>query len=141
MSLVYGDNFVNQTSLAGKDYIFSNFFAGNETLLSAENLILPATILAEYCYVSMFGGCTSLTKVPKLPATTLVDYCYNGMFNDCTNLNSITCLATDISAEGCTDGWVQGVATNGTFIKADSMTDWTTGIDGIPSGWTVQNTY
>ena len=50
-------------------------------------------------------------------------------------------MATDISAEGCTDGWVQGVATNGTFIKADSMTDWTTGIDGIPSGWTVQNTY
>ena len=26
---------------------------------------------------------------------------------------------------------------NGTFLKAASMEDWTTGTDGIPSGWTV----
>ena len=100
---------------------------------------LPATTLASVCYGGMFEGCTSLTTAPELPATTLVDRCYYGMFSDCTSLNYIKCLATDISANMCTDNWVSGVANSGTFVKADSMTDWTTSIDGIPSGWTVVN--
>ena len=139
MSLVYGDNFANQTSLAGKDYIFAYLFSNNETLLSAENLILPATTLTDFCYFCMFHGCSSLTTAPELPATTLAESCYYGMFEDCISLNYIKCLATDISSEYCTGNWVSGVAANGTFTKADSMTDWTTGVDGIPSGWTVQD--
>lgn len=27
----------------------------------------------------------------------------------------------------------------GTFVKAASMNDWTTGENGIPEGWTVEN--
>ena len=27
----------------------------------------------------------------------------------------------------------------GTFVKAASMSGWTTGVDGIPRGWTVVN--
>ena len=101
MSLVYGDNFANQTSLAGKDYIFSNFFAGNETLLSAENLILPATTLADWCYYCMFSGCISLTTAPELPATTLVDSCYNSMFNYCTSLTTVPTLPATTLADYC----------------------------------------
>ena len=61
------------------------------------------------------------------------------MFYNCTRLNYIKCLATDISATNCTQGWVSGVASTGTFVKNPNMTSWTTGVDGIPSGWTVQD--
>ena len=87
----------------------------------------------------MFDGCASLTTAPELPATTLTESCYNNMFAQCTSLNYIKCLATDISAANCTFGWLTNVASLGTFVKADDMEDWTTGIEGIPEGWTVQN--
>ena len=65
--------------------------------------------------------------------------CYYGMFRNCTKINYIKCLATDISAPSCTTSWVSGVAPTGTFVKAASMNDWTTGTSGIPEGWTVVN--
>ena len=139
MSLLYGDDFKGQTSLSGKNYAFYGLFSGCTTVTSAENLSLPATTLANDCYYFMFKGCTSLTTAPVLPATTLANYCYNGMFQGCTNLTTIKCLATDISASSCTSGWVNGVAASGTFTKAASMTSWTEGANGIPSGWTVQD--
>ena len=164
MSLVYGDNFVGQTTLTSGN-TFRGLFSNSE-LISAENLILPATTLKNSCYTGMFEGCTSLTTAPELPATTLANYCYNGMFrhctslttapsvlpattlvnscyasmfDGCTNLNYIKCLATNISATDCTFQWVIGVANSGTFVKAASMSGWGTGDNGIPTNWTVQN--
>ena len=99
---------------------------------------LPATTLASNCYSSMFSGCRSLTTAPELPATTLAQSCYKFMFYDCTNLSAITCLATDISATNCTDYWLCNVAATGT-ITTPSSTNWTTGDNGIPSGWTRVN--
>lgn len=99
---------------------------------------LPATTLAERCYRNMFVDCTSLITAPTLPATTLIKNCYAGMFSGCTNLNSITCFATNISANYCTFNWVSEVSSTGTFTKAASMESWTTGVNGIPTGWTVQ---
>lgn len=99
---------------------------------------LPATKLAQGCYNYMFDNCTSLTTAPELPAMTLAEYCYDSMFYNCTSLNHITCLATDISASSCIYGWVEGVASTGTFIKHPDMNNWTTNSSsGIPSGWTV----
>ena len=144
------------------------FFSSKTKLKSAGNLILPATTLAEGCYNSMFSGCTSLvnapelpamtlatgcykymfdlctslTTAPVLPATTLAEHCYEYMFKMCTNLNYIRCLATDVSIPGCTESWVNGVASSGTFVKNSSMEEekgWTTGASGIPEGWTVQD--
>ena len=43
------------------------------------------------------------------------------------------------SADDCTYYWLNGVAATGTFTRAESMEDWTTGASGIPSGWTVNN--
>lgn len=218
MSLHYGDNFVGQTDLTGKDYAFYGLFS-NSKLINASNLILPATTLSTACYELMFMSCSLLKNVPKsLPATTLANTCYHGMFYSCTSLEQgptvlpgetmkpwcyesmfeechslkiapkiyakisanrcfnymfmnctsleegpdiflstlsqlscknmftgcsslkyIKCLATDISAENCTRSWVKGVAANGTFVKNASMSSWTTGDDGIPSGWTVED--
>ena len=123
------------TTLA--NYCYDGMFYGCTSLTTAP--ALPATTLASYCYQSMFAGCTSLTQAPELPATTLVEACYQNMFDDCTNLNYIKCLATDISASRCTDGWVNGVASTGTFVKNHDMSSWTTGTSGIPEGWTVES--
>lgn len=100
---------------------------------------LPATTLAERCYNTMFADCTSLTTAPELPATTLVKRCYAGMFENCSNLEYIKCLATDISANDCTALWVQNISSTGTFVKDANMSSWTSGNNGIPTGWTVQN--
>lgn len=145
MSLLFGDNFVNQTDLTGYAGAFSGFFqfsktAPNTRLLSVENLVLPATTLAQNCYSTMFNRCTNLTTAPILPATTLATECYQNMFKGCSSLNNVTCLATDITASYCTRDWlngVNGVVSSGTFTKAANMNDWTTGTSGIPSGWTV----
>ena len=117
------------------DYCYYNMFQGCTSLTTAPKL--PATTLNQQCYQDMFNGCTSLTTAPALPATMLANYCYNGMFYNCSNLNSITMLATDISATDCLTNWVNGVAATGTFVKASSMTSLTTGVNGIPTGWTV----
>ena len=191
MSLIYGDDFKNKLTISST-YAFTNLFRDCTKLVSAKNLILPATTLAmgcydtmfqgctslttapkelpattlaegcyeymfngcsslttapalpattlaEYCYDSMFEGCTSLTTAPVLPANTLVGNCYSQMFLGCTSLNYIKCLAEDVSADGCTSVWVNGVASTGTFVKAASMTGWRTDYSGIPTGWTVQN--
>ena len=123
------------TTLA--DGCYSYMFYGCTRLTTAPEL--PATTLANGCYTSMFNGCTSITTAPELSATTLREDCYYYMFNNCTSLNHVKCLATDISANGATTNWLSGVAASGTFIKAASMTSWTTGVNGIPNGWTEQN--
>ena len=87
----------------------------------------------------MFNSCTSLTSAPSLPATTLSINCYNSMFRGCTKLNYIKMLAINISAMDCLSGWVSNVASTGTFVKNPAMTSLPTGINGIPSGWTVVN--
>jgi hypothetical protein len=72
-----------------------------------------------------------------LSATTLADSCYYQMFSYCTRLNNITCLATNISATDCTKNWLNGVASTGTFNKAQGMCDWIRGVNGIPERWNV----
>ena len=101
--------------------------------------MLPATTLATKCYSNMFRECYAMTTAPDLPAPILVDECYNSMFQECNNLSHIKCLATSFNGQDCTSRWVTGVAENGTFVKAASMNDWPTSLNGIPDGWTVQD--
>ena len=121
------------TTLATSCY--SQMFQGCTGLTTVP--ALPATTLASFCYQYMFLGCTGLTTASELPAMTLASYCYEYMFYGCSNLNSVTCLATDISATNCTNGWLSGVPSSGTFTKAASMSSWSSGANGIPSNWTI----
>lgn len=123
------------TTLA--NYCYGHMFGGCTSLINAPEL--PATTLADYCYRHMFYNCTRLTTAPELPATTLASYCYASMFSYCSKLNCIKMLATDISADNCLENWVFGVSRTGTFVKNPAMTSLSTGISGIPSGWTVVN--
>ena len=150
-------------TLSLREGCYREMFSGCTSLTKAPS-ILPATTLASYCYLSMFEGCISLIAAPELPATSLGNSCYYRMFYNCTSLmtapvlpapristqgyyemfrgcsslNSVTCLATDISA-GNPYEWLYNVSATGTFTKAASMNDWTTGTSGIPSGWTIVN--
>jgi hypothetical protein len=135
-NLVSAENLILPVT-ASSEYCYAGMFADCTSLTTAPEL--PVTILAEYCYYNMFYGCTSLTTAPVLPATTLAESCYEQMFYGCSNLNHIKCLATDVSATDCTHNWVDGVASSGTFVKNPSMSSWTTGSDGIPANWTVEN--
>ena len=87
MSLLYGDNFVGQTSLNGEDSVFRYLFKDSK-VRKAESLVLPAKKVTTNGYVSMFNGCSSLISAPELPATTLESRCYAYMFQYCTSLTT-----------------------------------------------------
>ena len=101
-----------------------------------EASVMSATTVDDYCCHNMFYGCTSLVKAPELLATTLTQYCYNGMFWGCSKLNYLKCLATDVSADNCLGGWLDGVSATGTLVVA-SGTTWAVAGTNYPSGWTV----
>ena len=123
------------TTLANRCY--SCMFQNCTSLTTAPEL--PTTTLAEECYGGMFNGCTSLTSAPELPATTLIQFCYQHMFEGCTSLNYIKAMFTTTPSVYYTADWVSGVAATGTFVKNSAATWNVTGVDGIPSGWTVQS--
>ena len=89
-------------------YSFYSFFEWKEKLKSAGNLLLPATTLTDYCYASMFQGCTSLTTAPELPATTMTDNCYSYMFQGCTSLTAAPVLPATTLAQGCYSSMFSG---------------------------------
>ena len=126
-------NFILPTNLG--EYCYGNMFADCTSLTKAP--ILPTTRLSQSCYYGMFQGCTNLRTAPELPAKYVPASAYTQMFSACTNLNYIKCLATDTGATACTRNWVSGVSATGIFVKANSMNDWTRGVNGVPSGWTI----
>ena len=123
------------TSHSGVDCYTQMFYYC--TALTTAPSGLPSTSLATACYTSMFAGCSALTTAPTLPAPTLVTRSYYYMFYGCSSLSAITCLATAVTATNCTNNWVTDVSSAGTFTKASTMSGWSTGNNGIPSGWTV----
>lgn len=62
---------------------YHSMFRGSGITVAPE---LPATTLAINCYAYMFYNCTSLTTAPELPATTLADSCYNRLFYGCAKI-------------------------------------------------------
>ena len=117
---------------------YQEMFRGCSSLVTVPG-ILPATTLQTRCYYGMFSRCSSLKASPVLPAPELKWACYANMFRFSSSLQQITCLAKDRSAQFCTDQWVWGVGPSGVFIKDPDAT-WTTGINGIPEGWSYDVT-
>ena len=127
-------NYLPATTLANDCYY--GMFIYCTSLTTAP--VLPATTLADYCYGGMFQNCTSLTTAPELPATTLAKNCYNGMFYGCSKLNYIKAMFTTAPSTSYTRDWVRGVKSTGTFVKNSAATWDVSGVNGIPTGWTVQ---
>lgn len=103
MSLINSDNFKNLTSLENCEYVFRSLFDENTMIENhpQKPLVLPATILSEGCYSSMFYRCTGLTKAPDLPATTMEKHCYYHMFSNCTGLTEAPNLPATTLADEC----------------------------------------
>ena len=163
MSLIGGDNFSGLTSFT-TGWAFHDLL-NTTNVVSAKNLILPVTTLTQCCYRAMFAHAKQLVEAPELPATTLAasgycymfqectslttapdllaeniaNNCYTGMFNSASTLNYIKCTATSGIASGNTKDWTKGVAQTGTFIKASSVSSWSSDVNGIPTSWTVYN--
>ena len=115
---------------------YAYMFEGCTSLVGVPE-ILPATTLRDRCYQGMFYGCTALTEAPKLPALILSVGSYAYMFNRCAKLNYVKALFTDKSAGSCTEGWLDGVSSSGTFVKNAAATWNVVGASGVPEGWTV----
>lgn len=162
MSLVDEENFATITTMEGAS--FAGLFAGNTCGFEASGLLLPATTLSENCYSGMFAGCAGMSDTPvelpaltlapgcysnmfegcdmipaapHLPATELVERCYASMFSGCGTIEQVTCLATTINGTDCTKDWLNGVKPYGTFTKAKGASCWSSGSNGIPFGWEV----
>ena len=117
---------------------YSYMFYGCTSLTVAPEL--PATTLAQYCYQYMFRGCTGLTYAPRLNAKNIAySYDYQYMFYGCSNIHYIKCLATGTTSTTYTSNWVGSVGSTGTFVKNSAMSNWTTGANGIPSGWNIKD--
>lgn len=157
MSLLYGDNFIGQTSLTGKDSAFLALFRGSNKLINAKKMSLPATtlsrqcycemfyecsllitppelpamLLSEMCYRYMFYKCSSLTEAPELPATTLTSYCYWAMFLGCSGLTTAPELPATTLANTCYQQMFQA-CTSLNYIK---MLATNTSASNCLNGW------
>lgn len=118
MSLLYGDDFKDKTSLGSSIWTFNSLFSGATGLVSAENMKLPATTATQRCYNNIFSGCTSLSTPPEFPATTLEDACYQGMFKNCTSFHNVP---TDLFSSATVMG-----------IRCYTNTFWESGIKNVP---------
>lgn len=91
------------------------------------------------CYAGMFRDCTSLVEAPELRIVYTSAHNYNfcnNMFDGCSNLNYVKCLGKHNGTVSFPN-WLNGVSATGTFVKL-AGTKWKSGVDGIPSGWTVE---
>ena len=82
-----------------QNYACFNMFRSCIGLTNAPEL--PATTLADNCYMFMFYDCTGLTNAPELPATTLAYDCYRSMFYNCISLTTTPVLPATTLASNC----------------------------------------
>lgn len=162
MSLLYGDNYIGQTTLVGT-YTFYQLWYNDTHIHRADRMVLSALSMTQNCYRMMFfqcfhlitapvinaiatansccydmyQKCTRLLQASDLYSAILTPNCYRNMYNGCAQLSYIKMLATDISASFCLSAWVSNVSPTGTLVKNAAMTTLPTGASGIPSGWTV----
>lgn len=137
---------------------FTSLFEGCTNLVYAPELIYSGTSGQN---TSIFKDCVSMTDGPELLLRGLNDSRYNSnMFQNCSALTSIkvhfTGGTSNVIFDGCSSlnyidasdyigngstqislsNWTRGVAATGTFIAA-AGSKWATGVNGIPTGWTV----
>ena len=141
MSLLFGEDFSDKKSLAGKVNAFGHMFHGS-SIVNAENLILPATVLSEMCYSSMFFDCASLVTTPQLVATNLSagTGCYTYMFGACTSLiTAPELIATELS-DSCYGGMFAGCTSLTTAPELPATVIYQHSYQGMFSGCTSLTT-
>lgn len=88
MSLFYGDDFENQTTL-NISHACESMFNSSTNLTSAENLVLPARTIGTYAYHAMFYKCRNLTNAaPIIEADEIPAEAMSLIFEE-TNITSV----------------------------------------------------
>ena len=131
-----GNNAFGASVRAYHKFVINGLVASSGDITSLRRFDLIQTPFANFCYYSMFSGCTGLTSAPELPATTLATYCYYSMFSGCGNISLIKVHFT--AWESQTNDWVSNVSPTGTFYKPSALPEGY-GTSKIPTGWTVMN--
>lgn len=131
------------------------------TMIDIRNLYLPATTLTyNECYSGIFRSnagllyppksisvddtqtvglyglflrCTSLEESPILSWSSNGFYGVLDMFTNCSSLKRIAAIGSTSE-----DYWTENVHASGIFYK-NSNASWSSGTEGIPSGWTTRN--
>lgn len=144
LSLVYGDNYLDEWDSYPKDYAFYGFLTpasnmkldgvvANESLIvNAKDLILPSFVCYK-AYEDMFSSSKYLETAPKLPATTLSGYCYSDMFSHCINLKKVSVYGTG-SEEAVFIRMFRNCS-NLSYIKWLSLTEPKSGNYGYTTNW------
>lgn len=116
------------------------------SLLKDEEGAWAYLTLSNFCFRSLFSGCTSLTSAPKIPIvvqSSITSCAY--MFNGCTQLSRIEVEFSSWPSNSSTSeitNWVRDVAPTGTFICPTALgtnETITRGESNCPEGWTVVN--
>ena len=102
LSLLYGANFKQYSTLPNTSFLFPELFQQDIYLVNTKDVALPSNATSN-CYYKMFYGCTSLVSTPNLPATDLstAGGCYSSMFEGCTSLGYAPDLPATTLGGGC----------------------------------------
>lgn len=100
-SLLFGDLAYKNYNLSKYTKAFYNLFYKCTSIKNVSPKFLPATTLADSCYLGMFDKCTSLVVGSDLPATTLKSTCYGAMFQGCSSLVTAPELPATKLAQDC----------------------------------------
>ena len=123
---------------------YESMFEGCSSLIKAPKLLTTSILSSDagyHVYYAMFKNCTSLEEAPEIRLETIngnANQPLGNMFYGCSSLNFIKLLVTSGHTTTNLSNWTYGVATTGTFIKADNEV-WETGASGVPTGWTLLN--
>ena len=131
-----GNNTFGASASAYHKFVINGLVAASGDITSLRRFDLIQTPIVNYCYYSMFQGCTGLTSAPELPATTLLRSCYRSMFQGCGNISIIKVHFTAWGTH--TNNWVTGVSSTGIFYKTSALPE-EFSTNRIPTGWTVVN--
>ena len=140
-SLIMGDSFISDAESYTGAYSFIDLFKGHVNLVDAADLILPMLTCKDNCYKSMFDGCSSLRRAPKLPATTLAGTCYRNMFLNCASLVEAPYLPAEVINNSCYQRMFMGCSSltqikmNSKTYNSGAFTDWVTGVASEGEIW------
>lgn len=88
MSLWYGDNFANQTTLSVNHACQSMFNASNN-LTSVENLVFPARTIGTHFYHTTFKNCSNLSGSVTFEMDVINQECLSITFENCSKLKAV----------------------------------------------------
>lgn len=117
---------------------FDSAFENCSGMTSVMSETLPFKTLKDRSLQSMFEGCTNITEGINLTNVTSAvnTYPLNTMYKNCSKLKNVYAPTVSWNA-AIASNWLSGVAGSGTvYCKSTSYNSITSGVSGVPSGWT-----